>query len=177
VELFTIFLRHAREQAEFVLLRGALTTTGIEFALATMPVQQKVGRRIGGQECCDAFDPFLHLVFQRRELHLPRCKAVAVHDLTKAYLASNRFGEYERVEREGQRVVFRKLVLKCKTIWNELNGSAPTLGGHLFDCQQTRFQVMRPQAQVGGKEPRRIPESLRTDSEQKGSLGRIVLSL
>src|SRR5262249_16658548 len=122
VEPFTLLLRHAGEQAEFVLLRGALTTAGVEFALATMPVQQKVGRRIGSQECGNAFNPSLHLACQRRELHLPSRIAVAVHDLTKAHLASNRFGEYKRVERQRQHVVFGKLVLKCKMIWNELGG-------------------------------------------------------
>ena len=169
VEPFALLLRHAGEQAEFVLLRGPLTAAGLEFALATMPVQHKVGRRIVSQECGDVFDPFLHLACQRRELHLQRRMAVAVHDLTKAHLASNRFGEYERVERERQLVVFGKFVRKFKMIWNELDGPAPSFGGHLFDSLQARFQIIRPQAHVGGEAPRRVLEIIeRWADESRG---------
>ena len=92
-------------KAELVRLSGALMTAGVEFALAAMPVEQKVGRRIGSQERGDSFDPLLHLAYQRRKLHLPHGIAIAVYDSTKGYLASNRFGKNERIEREGQRVV------------------------------------------------------------------------
>ena len=110
---------------------ACLTAAGLEFALAAMPVQHKVGWQIVDQERGDVWDSFLHLAGQRKELHLPRRIAVAVHDLTNGHLASNRFGKYERVERERQRVVFGKLVLKCKMIWNELGEPAASFVGRL----------------------------------------------
>ena len=123
-----------------------------------MPVQHKVGRRIVGQECGDVLDPFLHLAGQRRELHLQRSVAVAMRDLTKAHLASNRFGEYERVERERQLMVFGEFVSEFETIWDELDGPAPSFGGHSLHSLQVRFQVVRSQAHVDSDAPRHVLE-------------------
>ena len=58
MEPFPLLLRHARKRAELVFLDRLLTAAHLEFALATMPVQHKVGRRIVSQKCGDVLDPF-----------------------------------------------------------------------------------------------------------------------
>src|SRR5262249_1378581 len=87
--------------------------------------------------------------------------AVTVSDLTQAHLASSRFREHERVERERQLMVFGKFVSEFETIWNELVGPAPAFGGHPFHSLQVRFQVVCAQADVACQAPHRVPEILR----------------
>src|ERR1700752_197836 len=64
VELLSFLLRHARQQAEFILLYTLTAAPGLELALAAMPVQHKLGRRIAGQECRDVFDESSNLADQ-----------------------------------------------------------------------------------------------------------------
>src|SRR5579864_8181522 len=92
VELLSFLLRHARQQAEFILLNTLTATAGLKLALAAMPVQYKLGRRIAGQECRDVLDAPSNLADQGRSLHLQRGAAVAMHDLAESYSASGRFG-------------------------------------------------------------------------------------
>jgi hypothetical protein len=62
MELLSFLLRHARQQAELILLYTLTATPGLELALAAaMPIQHKLGRRIADQECRDVLDPFSNL--------------------------------------------------------------------------------------------------------------------
>ena len=96
-----------------------------------------------------------------RSLHLQRGVAVAMHDLTESYLASDRFGQHERVEREQQLVLFGEFVSEFKTIWDKLRSTAPTFGRDPFNDLQARFQIVRLQAHVDSNAPSRVLGILR----------------
>ena len=66
-----------------------------------------------------------------------------MHDLAESYLASDRFGQYERVEREQQLVLFGEFVSEFETIGDKLGSPAPTFGGDPFNGLQARFQIVR----------------------------------
>src|ERR1700674_4759259 len=120
VELLSFLLRHARQQAELILLYTLTAAPSLELALAAMSVQHKVWRRIGDQECGDLFDPFSYLTDEGRCLHLQRGMVVAMHDLAQVYLASKRFGQQERIERQQELVFLCKFVGEFETIGDEL---------------------------------------------------------
>ena len=101
-----------------------------EFALAAMSVQHKVRRRIAGQECSDLFDPLSYLTGEGGYLHLQRGVAVAMYDLAQVYLASKRFGQQERVEREQQLVLLGEFVGEFETIGDKPGNPATALGGY-----------------------------------------------
>src|SRR5882672_8334806 len=128
VEPLAIFLRYAGQQTEFVLFPRLRAAPSFELALAAMSVQDKVRRRIAGQECSDLFDPLSYLTSERGYLHLQRGVAVAMYDLAQVYLASKRFGQQERIEREQQLVFLCKFVGEFETIGDELGRPALALG-------------------------------------------------
>jgi hypothetical protein len=102
----------------------------LELALAAMAVQHKVRRRITSQECGDVFYPLSHPTDEGEYLHLHRGVAVAVHDFAQVYLASNRFGQQERIEREQQLVFLCKFVGEFESIGDELGRPGAALSGY-----------------------------------------------
>src|SRR6266702_7690359 len=124
VEPLAIFLRYAGQQTEFVLFYRLRAASSFELALAAMSVQHKVRRRIAGQECSDLFDPLSYLTGEGGYLHVQRGVAVAMHDLAQVYLASKRFGQQVRIEREQQLVFLCKFVGEFETIGDELGRPA-----------------------------------------------------
>src|SRR6266436_839050 len=130
VEPLAIFLRYVGQQTEFVLFPRLRAALSFELALAAMSVEDKVRRRIAGQECGDLFDPLSYLAGEGGYLHVQRGVAVAMHDLAQVYLASKRFGQQVRIEREQQLVFLCKFVDEFETIGDELGRPAVARGGY-----------------------------------------------
>ena len=80
-EFLALLLAHAGQQAEVVLLNRLLPAAGPELALATVPVQDEVGRRRTGEQRGDLLEALSHFASQSRGLHLERGVVVAVDDL------------------------------------------------------------------------------------------------
>ena len=53
-----------------------------------------------------------------------------MYDVAEVYLASEHFGQQERIEREQQLVLLCKFVGEFETIGDELGGPAAALGGY-----------------------------------------------
>src|SRR6266851_7690663 len=84
-----------------------------------------------------------------------------MHDLAEIYLASKRFGQQERVEREQQLVLLGEFVGEFETIGDELGRPATALGGYSLNSLKAGLQIVRQQAHVECDAPSRILRILR----------------
>src|SRR5664279_3047284 len=76
-----------------------------------------------------------------------------MHDLAEIYLASNRFRQQERIEREQQLVFLGKFVGEFKTIGGELGRYAATLGGYSLNSLKTGLQIVYSPGHVDSEAP------------------------
>ena len=70
VEFLDFLLTHSGQQAEVVLLDCFLPTANLEFAFGTMPVKDKIGWGLVGQQCGNFIQSLPRFASQGRGFHL-----------------------------------------------------------------------------------------------------------
>src|ERR1035437_7770541 len=76
-----------------------------------------------------------------------------MHDLAEIYIAFNRFGQQERVERDQQLVLLGEFVGEFKTIGDELSSPAAALGGFSLPSLKAGLLVVFSRGPVAGEAP------------------------